>query len=65
MRVSALAEKAVYGVITPDTVRQICQDRLLYADLLSRAKDSETSHAAKMVRATVEAIEAELMGLIE
>jgi hypothetical protein len=64
MRVSQLAEKAVYGVITPEIVEQICDRRLLAADLLARTKDRRTSHAAKVVRETVQGIREELMELI-
>jgi hypothetical protein len=63
-RVSNLAVKAVYGVITPETVEAICNRRLLAADLLSRVDDDRTAHAAKMVRETVLGIREELMGLI-
>jgi hypothetical protein len=64
MRVSNLAAKAIYGVITPEIVSDICDRRLLAADLLSRASDQSTSHAAKMVRETVIGIREELTELI-
>lgn len=64
MKVSALADNAVYGVITPDFVRKIGAKRLLYADLLAQSRNPATRHAAKMVQATVEAIQQELWELI-
>jgi hypothetical protein len=61
---NAFFRSEAYGVITEDVIRQICQKRLLAADLLSHASDRPTSHAAFMVRETVASIEAELMELI-
>lgn len=64
MRVSALAAKAEYGVITEEIVEEICSKRMLAADFLSRVDEDRTSHAAKMVLLTVEGIRNELRELI-
>lgn len=64
MRVSNLASKAEYGVITHEIVEEICDRRMLAADFLSWVDDDRTSHAAKMVLLTVEGIRNELMELI-
>lgn len=63
-RVSSLASKAVYGVITPEIVEEIFERRLLAADLLSRVDDKRTSHAAKMVRTALEGVRSEIEELI-
>jgi hypothetical protein len=63
-RVSNLASKAVYGVITPETVDDIFNRRLLAADLLSRTQDRRVAHAATMVRTTLEAVRDELLETI-
>jgi hypothetical protein len=63
-RVSPLASKRVYGVITLDTLDEIFTRRLLAADLLSRVEERRISHAAKMVRTTLEEVRSELKELI-
>lgn len=62
-RVSTL-KKAEYGIITVEIVEELCQQRMLYADLLARSSDPETAHAAFMVRETVTTLRLELLGLI-
>lgn len=62
---NALFRSEVYAVVTEETIRQICQKRLLVADLLSHAPERDTSHAAFMVRETVASIEAELLELLQ
>jgi hypothetical protein len=64
MRASSLKKKAEYGIITREILEEIFTRRLLAADLLSRAEGKATSHAAKMVRTTLEAVRAELEGKI-
>lgn len=60
-----LKERRRYAIVTPEVVEEIFNRRLLAADLLARVDDRETSHAAKMVRLTLEAVRAEIERMME
>lgn len=65
MRASnAFFRSETYAVLTEESIRQICQKRLLAADLLSHCPEPQVSHAAFMVRETIASIEGELMELL-
>jgi hypothetical protein len=53
-----------YGIVTHETIGDIFDQRLLAADLLSRDSNKRTSHAAVMVRTTLEAVRDELLGMM-
>jgi hypothetical protein len=63
-RVSALAEKAVYGVITPEILEGIFYTRILTADLISRSSDRQMAFEGTLIRNTLETIKAEFQELI-
>jgi hypothetical protein len=64
-RFAAVKPHISYGILTEAIVEEICDQRILTADLLKRSKDAETAWAAKLVLDTVQAIRIQLMGIIE
>lgn len=64
MRVSNLAQKEEYGIITVEILDEIFSQRMMAADLLSIDRDDRTAHAAKTVRFTLESLYSDFASLI-
>lgn len=63
-RVSSLAKKARYGVITDAILEEIFAKRMLTAGLLTRARDKKEAFWASLVLHTLTSIREELEGRI-
>jgi hypothetical protein len=53
-----------YGIITPATIGEVFDRRMLVADLLSRSTDKSEAFAARQVLLTLDAVRSQLEELI-